>query len=142
MSIVVNHCREPLDWLPELQSIPHVLHGKISFKIYLYEKCDHRTNEQISSEEREWFESYNIERRLIINVGFEAYTYIYHIMQHYNHLPAYTFFFQCDVMTISSTLSAFTVLSDDLITGKRNGFVYLAMKYGGFDQLGCPDTCG
>ena len=80
--IVVSRCRESILWLARLV---HEIPSNINIRIQVYDKCDDkklhikelkRSLQETSSEERVAY----IESKILPNIGFEAHTYLYHIL--------------------------------------------------------------
>ena len=104
VSIIINHCREPLDFLSTLSSFSLHMNRTINLRVYLYEKCDNRTMEELHDAEYAFFHFHRIIRTVLPNIGYEAHTYIYHILQTYqNDTSTLSLFTQADLFHDTGT---------------------------------------
>lgn len=100
LDFVVAHCDEQFRQAVEAivhYGVPHRrVDSKHDFRVVMYHKCG------TQPETRAWDEEYHVQHVRLTNVGYEAHTYIEHLVRNYDHLATTTLFLQGDFLSHSA----------------------------------------
>eukprot|EP01012_Entosiphon_sulcatum_P035005 TRINITY_DN4444_c0_g1_i4.p1 TRINITY_DN4444_c0_g1~~TRINITY_DN4444_c0_g1_i4.p1 ORF type:complete len:1115 (-),score=170.39 TRINITY_DN4444_c0_g1_i4:36-3380(-) len=141
VDVVVSHCTENLDWIDNL--VKYGIPKKTKFTIYVYEKCVDASNDKWRLKINLMQDAMNhIQRITLPDVGYEAHTFLTHLLNHKDGGDA-TVFLRGDGkddFEPSEVKSVIEKLLDDK-SSAHSGFSFVSGSLLKFDNKGCPGKC-
>jgi len=93
IDVVVAHCHEPMNWLPDVKAGLQAAVPQVKLSLLVYEKCGNHSATAIAAADGGWSLRQNA---ALPNKGEECTAYLHYLRDYYAKLPHFTIFLQGD----------------------------------------------